>query len=417
VDDRGRVYVAEAGLPFAGATPGGRVLRIGLRGHRDIIASDLRPPVNGLTYHDGALLISEGGHPARISRLDLDGQRLVPILEGLPGPGNYHTNMTCVGADGRLYFGQGAMTNSGVVGLDAYDLGWLRRLPHAHDIPGYNITLSGAVFETANPFDPRQTGIVRTGAFSPFGEEHPAGTTLRGKLPCTAAVMSCRPDGNDLRLVAWGLRNAYGLGFLPDGRLLCTDQGADDRGSRPIGNAPDLLFHVRQGAWYGWPDLVGGRLVDDDLYTPDRGPTPPLLLANHHELPPAEQPLLRFPPHVAAVKFTVTPANAPWPGQIIVALFGDERPLTAPPGTRSGRCLARIDPSDWTLHDLFDGEFKRPIDVHVDHRDGSLLVLDFGHFEMTSDGLLATPGSGSLWRVSFEATPHETAESAPQEPL
>ena len=27
-------------------------------------------------------------------------------------------------------------------------------------------------------------------------------------------------------LVAWGLRNAYGLGFLPDGTLLATDQGA-----------------------------------------------------------------------------------------------------------------------------------------------------------------------------------------------
>ena len=58
--------------------------------------------------------------------------------------------------------------------------------------------------------------------------------------------MRCNPDGSGLELVAWGLRNAYGLGFLPDGRLLATDQGADDRGSRPVGNAPDMLFEVRQ---------------------------------------------------------------------------------------------------------------------------------------------------------------------------
>jgi hypothetical protein len=33
------------------------------------------------------------------------------------------------------------MTNTGVVGLDAHELGWLRRLPHAHDLPGYDIAL------------------------------------------------------------------------------------------------------------------------------------------------------------------------------------------------------------------------------------------------------------------------------------
>jgi glucose/arabinose dehydrogenase len=57
-------------------------------------------------------------------------------------------------------------------------------------------------------------------------------------------------------LVAWGLRNAYGLLFLPDGRLLAIGQGADDRGSRPVGNVPDLLFEGNPGAWYGWPDFA-----------------------------------------------------------------------------------------------------------------------------------------------------------------
>src|SRR5438132_1651573 len=90
----------------------------------------------------------------------------------------------------------------------------------------------------------------------------------------TAAVMRCEPDGSGLELVAWGLRNAYGLGFLPDGRLLATDQGADDRGSRPVGNAPDLLFEVREGAWYGWPDYIGGDPITDERYRPVRGPAP-----------------------------------------------------------------------------------------------------------------------------------------------
>jgi glucose/arabinose dehydrogenase len=79
-----------------------------------------------LTFHQGSLYISEGEHPGRISRLDFDGKQTV-ILDNLPGPGNYHTNMVAFGPDGKLYFSQGLMTNTGVVGLDAYDLGWLRR--------------------------------------------------------------------------------------------------------------------------------------------------------------------------------------------------------------------------------------------------------------------------------------------------
>ena len=60
---------------------------------------------------------------------------------------------------------------------------------------------------------------------------------------------------------------------------LATDQGADQRGSRPIAKCPDFLYEVREGAWYGWPDFFGGR------------PAAPFLLANHEELPPPESPL------------------------------------------------------------------------------------------------------------------------------
>src|SRR5262249_28411971 len=156
----------------------------------------------------------------------------------LPEPGNYHTNMVVFGPEGKLYFSQGAMTNTGIVGLDAYQLGWLRRLPHAHDLPGYNIILAGVNAETPNPLAHGRREWTRTGAFVPFGTSTEQGQAVQGQLPCTAGVMRCNADGSDLELVAWGLRNAYGLGFLPDGRLLATDQGADDRGSRPVGNAP-----------------------------------------------------------------------------------------------------------------------------------------------------------------------------------
>lgn len=400
-DEEGTIYVAESGLPFGGAAPGGRIWRLNDDGSRTLLIDHLRAPVNGLTFYDGGLYISEGGHPGRISRLELD-RRQVTILDNLPGPGNYHTNMVAFGPDGKLYFSQGAMTNTGIVGLDAYELGWLRRLPHAHDLPGLDIVLTGVNVETANPLV-NEVGVrTHTGAFAPFSTSTTVGQRIKAQLPATAAVMRCDPDGSKLELVAWGLRNAFALGFLPDGRLLAIDQGADDRGSRPVGNVPDLLFEVRQGAWYGWPDFFGGDPITDVTYLPTRGPAPTFVLANHDELPPPEKALLRFPAHAAAVKFAVAPASLlHYAGHIYVALFGDEAPMTVPAGgPRVGRGLGRIDPHDWSLHPVVTESLARPIDVRFGPLDNGLYVLDFGLFEMRDEGSVnAEAKSGKLWRL------------------
>ncbi len=402
-DETGTAYVAESGLPFGGAPAGGRIWRLGPEGDRSLLAEGLRPPVNGLTFHQGSLFVSEGGHPGRISRLELDGKQTV-ILDDLPGPGNYHTNMVAFGPDGKLYFSQGAMTNTGIVGLDAYELGWLRRLPHAHDIPGYEVVLEGINIETPNPLANVPGARTKTGAFAPFGTLTEPGQRIAAKLPCTAAVMRCNLDGSDLELVAWGLRNAYALGFLPDGRLFAVDQGADDRGSRPVGNVPDLLFEVREGAWYGWPDYFSDDPITDPQYLPTRGLAPEFVLANHDELPPPERALLRFPPHAAAVKFDIAPPTLQgWAGQIFIALFGDEAPMTMPDGPQVGRSVARIDPSDWSLHTVIEEPLARPIDVRFHPIDGGLYMLDFGKFEMHAErGVVAERQSGRLWRYQFD---------------
>src|SRR5262249_40523631 len=86
-DDAGTMYVAESGLPFGGAAPGGRVWRVLEDSQRELVIENLRAPVNGLTFHRGALYVSEGGHPARISCFDLDGKLRSVVLDNLPGPG------------------------------------------------------------------------------------------------------------------------------------------------------------------------------------------------------------------------------------------------------------------------------------------------------------------------------------------
>jgi glucose/arabinose dehydrogenase len=261
--------------------------------------------------------------------------------------------------------------------------------------------LTGVNVETENPLTPEKSARVRTGAFVPFGTPTEPGQRIPAQFPCTSAIMRCNPDGSELELVAWGIRNAFALGFLPDGRLLAVDQGADDRGSRPVGDVPDLLFEIREGAWYGWPDFFGDDPVTNPKYLPTRGAATTFILANHEELPPPEKPLVRFPPHAAAVKFDIFPNSHPqYPGQLIVALFGDEAPMTAPMGPRVGRGLARIDPTDWSLHPFIEGTLDRPIDVRIDPKKELLYILDFGKFEMKPEGgVSAVAASGKLWSM------------------
>jgi glucose/arabinose dehydrogenase len=268
----GEAYIAESGLPFGGAPPGGRIWRV-KDGERELLIEGLRPPVNGVTYHEGGLFVTESGYPSRIFRHDLASGEQTDIVTGLPGPGNYQANMVAFAPDGKLYFSTGAMTNTGVIGLDAYDLGWLKLLPHEHDVPGYDIVVRHQEFVTDDE-RPDGTGHAVTGPFATFGEVLPEGTRIEGTIPATSAVMRCDPDGGNLELVCWGIRNGFGLLFLRDGRLIATDQGADDRGSRPVGDIPEILYEVKEGAWYGWPDFVGGVPISDPRFKPEEGDAP-----------------------------------------------------------------------------------------------------------------------------------------------
>ncbi len=74
----------------------------------------------------------------------------------------------------------------------------------------------------------------------------------RERHPWSGTVLSFRPDGGDVQIVARGLRNPYGVAFDGTGRLWATDEGRD----RPEG-VPEELNRIVFGGRYGWPDCWG----------------------------------------------------------------------------------------------------------------------------------------------------------------
>ena len=93
------------------------------------------------------------------------------------------------------------------------------------------------------------------------------------------------------------------------------------------------------------------------------------------------------------MKFAVGPS-----GDLFVALFGDEAPMTAPSGPKVGRSVVQVDTSDWSMHPFVQDGLLRPIDVQLNN--GALYVLDFGSFEMIENGgLEAEPATGKIWRT------------------
>ena len=67
----------------------------------------------------------------------------------------------------------------------------------------------------------------------------------------SATILSVRPNGRGLVVVARGLRNPYGLAFQPGtGRLYATVNGQDDLGDA---EPAETLVHVRPNRNYGWP--------------------------------------------------------------------------------------------------------------------------------------------------------------------
>ncbi len=200
---------------------------------------------------------------------------------------------------------------------------------------------------------------IATGSRSDRGEG--------GVDPKEATILVADADGKNLRVFAKGLRNPYGMTFHA-GKLFVSDNGQDV----PANGVPDELNIVEGGKDYGWVGCWGVGQGPDCAGT--------------------ESPVALLQEHSSANGFAFYDAEqfpAEYRGNIFIALWGAN---SRDPDI--GKKVVRIIPQDsglWKTEDFVTG-LGNPIDVKVDPRDGSLLVLDFGRGEVIR--VSATYGEG-----------------------
>jgi glucose/arabinose dehydrogenase len=411
-DNQGNCYVAESGHKIDSAP---RILKVDVENGDYHSVYDMPTErwhktgaLTGLAWHEGYLYFV---NTDSLSRIAPNGT-VEDLVTGLPGHGDHQTNHPLVGPDGKIYFGQGCVTNSGVVGADNFAYGWLEDYPWVCEVPAEDIRLRGTNYEYKNVLgDLKQT--IRTGAYVPFGTETYPGQVIRGNVKCSGSILRCNPDGSDLEVVAWGLRNPYGIAFDPDGRLFATEHGMDERSQRYIVSDPDDFYEIRQGAWYGWPDFASGIRLDDPYWGESGHGREPVLA----EFPDPEPPLpfVSFETHAAAngVDFCHD-ASFGFYGDAFVCLFGDLAPITTvryalnPAGFK----IVRVDMQNRRIVDfavnkisgpaskLPHAGFERPSHCQFGP-DGALYVVDFGviRIALETGGIQMQKGTGSLWRI------------------
>ncbi len=199
-----------------------------------------------------------------------------------------------------------------------------------------------------------------------------------------ADILEFNPDGSDMRVYAYGIRNAGGgIAIDPEnGELWCSVNERDGLGDNLV---PDYITHVQEGGFYGWPWWYMGGHQD------------PRHEGKHPELKDKViTPDVLLQPHNASLEITFYEGKqfpAEYRGDIFASEHGSWNKAA-----RAGYEVIRV-PRHQTGH--ASGEYEdfvtgfvtpngtvwgRPVGITV-APDGSLLVTD--------------DGSNSIWRIAY----------------
>jgi glucose/arabinose dehydrogenase len=262
-----------------------------------------------------------GNNTSRVLEVRISNDRksaqVITLIRGLP-TGDHPTEQI-VAKDGWLYWSQGSTTNSGVTGHDNGNGG------NQQEIPCQEITLSENLWDSGD--GDKSSGFSRHGQARPGARVRAfEGATQKGM--CSGAILRARISNpqNTVEPVAWGFRNPYGLRFSPPdhpmkGQLLISEDGEDERGARPVNNAPDRLAVARQNPdgspeFHGWPDRFGFLDSTQAIFNPKGGPAddlcPAFPVCDPRLFTPPQTPvgnILAFPPQPIVAPLALEPAD------------------------------------------------------------------------------------------------------------
>jgi glucose/arabinose dehydrogenase len=212
-----------------------------------------------------------------------------------------------------------------------------------------------------------------------------------------ADILELNPDGSDMRVYAYGIRNAGGgLAINPKTHeLWCSVNERDGLGDNLV---PDYITHVQQGGFYGWPWFYMGDHQDPR----HKGKRPELR-------DKVLVPDVLLQPHNASLEMTFYEGSQ-FPDEYKDDIFASEHgswnrsvragyEVIRVPMHHSGR--ASGDYEDFLTGFVVDNHsvWGRPVGVTV-APDGSLLVTD--------------DGSNSIWRVIYGGAGNSNSASEPR---
>lgn len=194
-NDDGDILIADSGL----ATGNPRVLLL-VNNQFKVIADNFNVPISGINYLNGTIYVSHRGFVTKVFK---DGTRQ-NIIMGLPSNGDNYNSPVTFSPDNKLYFGQGTVTNSGVVGNDNE---WVTTSPLLCDYAGDYIMLHGQNYKTNNILtEAFHEDTALTGAFSPYGIANLPYETRKQYIKASGSILRANLDGSNLEQVAWGFR-------------------------------------------------------------------------------------------------------------------------------------------------------------------------------------------------------------------
>lgn len=425
----GELYIGEGGSTWP-TRPAGRprILRLDPSGHLETFAEmDLAGP-RAMAVRSGRLYVSsKGGYFTRVQYFDLADRSKTVLFDRIPNGGWHEPGGPVIGPhDGLLYFAQGSVAQNGVI-LPAGFTVDLAKHPHAKDVPGQDVVLTGNNIKTRDPTKPFPYQ-AETGAFKPFGEPARKGEVVKGELWCSTGVWRSTLDGQDPELIAWGIRNPFGLAFDEDGELYISDNDYEEKGERAVGQDPDRIWRgrnartphglVTEPEWFGYPDIAGDGLpVWDDAHRPTRGVRAEPLLEKHPKW--AGPAAWLGQPHTGLGKLEVCRTDEFGPdrrGKVFLCCFGTYAPLNSPRPEQlnNGFSVAQIDVAAGRTDEIFmrnrhpgpasvrpgSGGLERPVDCKFSPDGRSLYVLDFGVNAVDQTKVVAYAHTGVLWRIT-----------------